>query len=62
MRPVVSYIPYSASYHEKTGDIINFEQFEQGGLLENKLNLVEDESILDSIDESSVDDNSDENL
>ena len=52
------YIPYATSYHEKTGDIINFTQFEEGGLLENKLNLVEDRSISVSIYESSAADNS----
>ena len=33
MRPSVSYITCAASSREKTGDIITFNQFEEGGLL-----------------------------
>ena len=43
MRPPVSYIPYATSYHEKTGGIITFAQFEEVHLVENERNLVEDE-------------------
>ena len=32
MRPAVSYIPYATSYHEQTGNIITFAQFEEGNL------------------------------
>ena len=42
MRPVVSYIPFAASSHEQTGDIIKFSHFEEGNLFENERNLVED--------------------
>ena len=38
--PAVLYIPHATSCHEQTGEIITFEQFEQGDLLENKQNLV----------------------
>ena len=31
MWPEVLYILYSTSYHEETGDIITFSQFEEGG-------------------------------
>ena len=31
MWPSVLYIPYATSYHEQTGDIITFPQFEEGG-------------------------------
>ena len=33
MRPAVSYIPYTISPRKKNGDIITFEQFEEGNLL-----------------------------
>ena len=46
MRPEVSYIPYSTSYHEQTGEIITFAHFEEDNLSENKQNAEEDESIL----------------
>ena len=32
MRPAVSYTPYATSPKGKTGDIITFAQFEEGGL------------------------------
>ena len=35
MRPAFSYILYATSSHEQTGNIINFAQFGEGGLLEN---------------------------
>ena len=60
MRPSVLYIPYATYSHEKTGGIITFALFEEGGLLENKRNFEEDEPILASINEASVDENSDE--
>ena len=51
-RPAVLYIPYATLSHEKTGNIITFAQFGEGGLVENKRNLSEeDESIQSSIDE-----------
>ena len=56
----VLYIPNTISYHEQTGDIITFEQFGEGNLVENECNVVEYESILGSIDESSTDNDSDE--
>ena len=52
MRPSVSYILYVTSYHEKTGDIITFEQFEEGYLCRKKCNAEEDKLILAPIDES----------
>ena len=51
MRSKVSYILYATSSHEQTGDIINFAQFEEVGLVGNEFNVAEDESILASIDE-----------
>ena len=60
MQPAVLYIPYATYSHEKTGGIITFALFEEGGLLENKRNFEEDEPILASINEASVDENSDE--
>ena len=33
MRPTVTYTPYTTSSKEKTGDVITFTQFEEGGLL-----------------------------
>ena len=33
MCPAVMYIPYATSSKEKTGDVITFTQFEEGGLL-----------------------------
>ena len=59
-RPSVLHIPYAPSYHEQTGNIITFAQFEEGDLVENERNIVEDESILASIDESSTEDDSDD--
>ena len=54
-QPEVSYIPYATSYHEQTVEIITFAQFEENNLVGNKRNVSEDESILDSIDDSSTD-------
>ena len=56
MRPSVLYILYATSYHEQTGGIINFAQFEEKYLVGKKRNTENDESILASIDESSTDD------
>ena len=58
MKPEVSYIPYATSYNEQTGDIINFAQFEEGGLVENERNVVYDKSILASIYKSYTEDDS----
>ena len=60
MESTVSSIPYNTSSYEQTDNIINFAQFEEGTLFENKLNIVEDESILASIDEFSTDNESDD--
>ena len=60
MRPEVSYVPYATSYHEQTGNIITFSHFEEVDLLENERNSEEEESILDSIDESYTEDESDD--
>ena len=60
MQLAVLYIPYANSYNEQTRDIITFAQFEEGNLAESKRNKEEDEPILDSIDESSTDDDSDD--
>ena len=42
MQPEVSYILYATSYHEQTGDIITFAQFEESNSVENELNAEED--------------------
>ena len=60
MQSKVSYVPYAKCSHEQTGGIITFVQFKYGGLLENEHNFEEYESILDSIEKSSADDNSDD--
>ena len=60
MQPAVSYILYTTSSHEQTGDIITFLQFEEGNLVGNELNTEEDEPILSSIYELSTDDDSDD--
>ena len=44
----------------ETGSIITFAQFEEGNLLENKLNAEEDELVLASIDESFIDNDYDD--
>ena len=41
MRPAVLYIPYATSSKEQTGDIIMFAQFEEGGLLLESRNGME---------------------
>ena len=57
-QPAVSHIPHAASSHEQTVNIITFAEFQEGGLLENERNVSEDESILASIDESSIENDS----
>ena len=47
IRTAVLYIMYAKSYHEQTGDIITFAQFEEGNLVENEYNTEEYESISD---------------
>ena len=59
MQPEVSYILYAISSHEQTGNIITFAQFEEGVYWE-KRNVKEDGLILDSIDDSYIDNDSDE--
>ena len=59
MRPAVSYIMYTISYHEQTGEIITFAQFEEGDLVQKESNSEEDESIPYSIDELSTYNDSD---
>ena len=54
------YIAYATSSHEKTSDIINFAQSEEGNLVENERNSEENESISPLIDESSTENDSDE--
>ena len=54
MWPSVLYNLYAKSSHEKTGHIITFAQFEEGGLVENERNVSEDESILAFIDKLST--------
>ena len=39
--PAVSYIPYDTFSKEKTGDIITFAQFGEGGLLSEYCNNTE---------------------
>ena len=55
MRPVLLYIPYSKSSHKKNGNIITFPQLEDGNLVEYKRNVEKYESVLDSTDKSSTD-------
>ena len=51
MRPDVSYIPCATYSKRKTGDIITFAKFEEGGLLsENR----DDTEINDKSDDNSV--------
>ena len=45
MQTELSYILYATSYHEKNGNIITLEQFEEGDLVENERNTENDESI-----------------
>ena len=52
MQASVSYIPYATSSHEQTGNIITFEKFEDGGLVENGRNAAEYISDSASIDDS----------
>ena len=54
------YIPYATSSHEKTGDIINYAQFEEDDLVENGFNAEEYKLISYSIDEFSTDDDPDD--
>ena len=58
MWPAVWYIPYTTSYHEQTGDIITFAQVEEGSLVENESGVEKDESVSDSLGESSTEDDS----
>ena len=60
MRPAVSYIPYATSSDEKTGNILNFVQSEDGSLVENGHNAEEYESTPASIDQSYTDNESDD--
>ena len=59
-QPEVLYIPFAISSHEQTGGIITFAQFEERDLVVNERNVSENESISDSIDESSTDNDSDD--
>ena len=51
MRPTVTYTPYATSSKEQTGDVITFEQFEEGNLISETHNDTEsgDESDSESI-------------
>ena len=51
MHPAVSHTPYATSSKEKTGNIITFTQFEEGGLLSENCDDAEsgDKSDDDSI-------------
>ena len=51
MRPDVSYIPCATSLREKTGDILMFTQFEEGGLLSE---TSDDAEIGDKSDDDSI--------
>ena len=51
---------YTTSYNEQTSDIITFAHLEEGGLVKNECNAEEDGYISASIDELSIDDDSDE--
>ena len=44
MRPSVSYILYTTSSHEQTGNIITFEKFEEVDLVENRRSAEKDKS------------------
>ena len=46
MQRAVLYTTYTKYYHEQTGSIIAFAQFEEGYLLKNERNAEEDESVL----------------
>ena len=59
MRPSLSYILYTTSDHEQTGNIITFEQFEEGNLVENERNAEKYESHLFSINDLYTYDDSD---
>ena len=50
----VSYITYTASSHEQTGNIITFAIFEEINLVLNKHNSEEYESMSSSIDDLST--------
>ena len=39
IQPEVSYIPYTTSSHEQTGNIITFAEFEEGDLVGNECNV-----------------------
>ena len=52
IQPDVSHIPYSTSSREKRGDIITFEQFEDGDLLSETFDNTE--SVIESDDESTL--------
>ena len=54
------YISYDTSSYEQNGNIIYFKRFEEGNLVENERNVEEDKSILDSIDESYKENDSDD--
>ena len=57
MLPAVTYTPYATSSKEKTGDVITFTQFEEGGLLSETRNDTDsgDESDSESITMSEKD-------
>ena len=48
MRPTVTYTPYATSSKEKTGNVITFTQFEEGGLLTETCNDKESSDKYDS--------------
>ena len=56
MRPAVSYIPYSTSSREKTGDIVTFTQFEEGNQLSETWDLLSETS-----DDTEISNESDDN-
>ena len=53
-QPEDLYVTYDTSFHEKTGNIGKFAQFEEGDLLENETNVAQVEYISASIDNSST--------
>ena len=55
--PAVSYTPYTTSSMERTGNIITFTQFEEGGLLSETQNLLS-ETCDDTESSNGSDDNS----
>ena len=48
MHPAVTYTPYATSLKEKTGDVITFARFEEGGILTEASNDAESDNEYDN--------------